>query len=94
LRRLWLEAAMEIRKNTGTEEGLGAELMRQKLVSRPVSSSQSLALNRKREREIVKKERKKSIRTSNQANYHNAHLRGTEMERIVREAEALLEQNK
>ena len=40
-------------------------------------------------KEVTKKERKKTVRSSNSANnYHNAHLKGGDMERIVNEAAA------
>ena len=65
------------------------ELIRNKLITRTGSiSTQTLVQGRKRGvgKVETKKPHKKSVRSGQVASYHNAHMKGTELERIINEA--------
>jgi hypothetical protein len=88
IRQCWQNTALEMKKNITSEEALLEELLRNKLISRSDVSTQSLISGRKRfQKDDMKKTRKKTVRSnkSGVGGYHNAHLRGTELERIVNE---------
>ena len=97
IRKYWNDTAIEMRKSVSGEEALLEELLKYKLINRPELSlsmqQQKYGLKRNL-KEVTKKERKKTVRSSNSANnYHNAHLKGGDMERIIMEAEAAANAN-
>lgn len=96
IRQYWNESAIEMRKNVSGEEALMEELLKYKLISRPEMTlhmqQQKHGLKRNA-KDDAKKSRKKTVRSSSANNYHNAHLKGSELERIVNEAYASSMQN-
>jgi hypothetical protein len=89
VRSQWLETAGQFRQNIADEHALLSELVKQNLVTR--SGSVSVAQRRKPTTTIsgqIKKQRKQRVSTV--TSHHNAHLKGTQLERIVSDVQAAL----